>query len=101
MTMPADVESPMYVTASQEVRVAVAALGDLFAGARAVVVEAAGAWCVENLISAEAFPVGGGNPLPSAPVLITPARPAPSSARTLSATTETAPTATRRRRRRR
>src|SRR5215212_7624851 len=100
MTMPADVESPMYVTASQEVRVAGAALGDLFAGARAVVVEA-GAWCVESLISAEAFPVGGGNPLPSAPVLITPARPAPSSARTLSATTETAPTATRRRRRRR
>src|SRR5919199_6673232 len=100
MTMPNDVESPMYVTASQEVRESDAALGDEeVAGAAAVVGGAAGASSVESLISpAGAFSEGGGNPLPSAP--IAPARPAPSNARTLSATTAAAPAATRCRRRR-
>jgi len=104
--MPSDVESPMYATAWQEVRVAGAALGDtafgdLVACAGEVVDGAAGAWCVKSLISAGALAEDGGNPLLSAPVLITPPRPAPSSARTLSAATEATPAATRCRRRRR
>src|SRR5215212_6889418 len=87
--MPADVESPMYATASQEVWLSDAALGEEAAGAGAVVGGAAGASSVESLISS----VGtfsseiGGNPLP-VPMLITPARPAPASARTLSAPTK-------------
>src|SRR5918912_3817570 len=101
--MPNDVESPMYATASQEVLASDAALGEEVAGAGAVVggAAAADALSVESLISsAEAFPEGGGNPLPSAPMLITPARLAPSSAKTPSATTEAIPAATRCRRRR-
>src|SRR5215212_3010015 len=98
MTMPADVESPMYTTARQEVWVAGAAFGaaafdaaafgdlvleDFVACAGEVVGGAACAWCVEILISAGAFRAGGCIVLPSsAPGLITPARPAPSSART-------------------
>src|SRR5215207_11281240 len=116
MTMPSDVESPMYATASQEVRVAdaafgvaafgvaafgVAAFGDESAGTGAVVGGAAGAWSVWTLIAAVAIPEGGGDPLASAPMLITPARPAPSSARTPSAATEAIPAAIRRRRWRR
>src|SRR5918911_4979404 len=98
--MPNDVESPMYATASQEVRLSDAALGEEGAGDEAVG-GAAGASSVESLISpAGAFSEGGGNPLPSAPMLIAPARLAPSSARTLSATTEAIPAATRCRRRR-
>src|SRR5215210_8395978 len=95
MTMPADVESPMYATALQEVPVADAPLGDEVAGAGAVVGGAADAWSVESLISsAGAFSEGGANPLPSAPMLITPAawpvpaRPALASARTLNAPTK-------------
>src|SRR5215207_10328403 len=111
MTMPSDVESPMYATASQEVRVADAAFGvaafgdaafgDESAGTGAVVGGAAGAWSVWTLIAAVAIPEGGGDPLASAPMLITPARPAPSSARTPSAATEAIPAAIRRRRWRR
>src|SRR5215204_285324 len=111
MSMPSDVESPMYATASQEVRVAdaafgvaafgVAAFGDESAGTGAVVGGAAGAWSVWTLIAAVAIPEGGGDPLASAPMLITPARPAPSSARTPSAATEAIPAAIRRRRWRR
>src|SRR5215204_1619288 len=90
--MPNDVESPMYATASQEVRVSDATLGEEVAGVGAVVGgAAAGASSVESLISSPgAFSEGGGNPLPSAPRLFTPARPAPSSARTLSAPTKAA-----------
>src|SRR5215211_6466809 len=116
MTMPSDVESPMYTTASQEVRVAGAAFGDApfgdaaFGGSAlcdfvACVGEeeggAAGAWCVEILISAGAFARCDEPLSPSAPGPITPARPAPSSARTPSAATETTPAATRCRFRRR
>src|SRR5215210_8115047 len=87
--MPADVESPMYATASQEVRVADAALGDEVAGAGAGAGGAAGASSVESLISSSgAFSEGGGNPLPSVPMRITPARPAPANVRTLSAPTK-------------
>src|SRR5215211_2398004 len=111
MTMPSEVESPMYTTASQEVRVAGAAFGDaafddsafgdLFACAGVVMGGAAGAWCVEILISAGAFARCDEPLSPSAPGPITPVRPAPSSARTPSAATETTPTATRCRLRRR
>src|SRR5918992_2306368 len=105
MTMPSDVESPMYATALQEVRVADAAFGgaafgDESAGAGAVVGGAAGVWSVWTLIAAVAFPEGA-DPLGSALILITPAKPAPSSARTLSAATEAIPAAIRCRRWRR
>src|SRR5687767_239373 len=101
MTMPSDVESPMYTTASQEVRAAGAAfcdsgLDDSGARASAVVGGAAGAWRVESLISAGALAESDVEALlSSAPALITPARPTPSSARTLSAATETTPAAAR------
>jgi hypothetical protein len=72
MTMPADVESPMYATASQEVRGSVAALGNEVADAGAVVGGAADSWSMERLISSGDFSEGGDNPLLSAPMLITP-----------------------------
>src|SRR5215218_7091560 len=116
MTMPSEVESPMYTTASQEVRVAGAAfcdavfgdaafvgelaLDDFVACAGEVVGGAACAWCVESWISAGASPRGVVEPLPSSGP-ITPARPAPSTTRILSATTETTLAATHCRRRRR
>src|SRR5919199_848850 len=95
MTMHADVESPIYATASQEVRASDAALGDEVADAGAVVDGAADALSMESLISSVgAFSEGDGNPLLSAPMLIAPAawpaptRPAPASARTLNAPTQ-------------
>jgi hypothetical protein len=73
--MPSDVESPMYTTASHEVRVAGvascdsglceaafcesvfvdAALGDFVVRVGEESGVAAGAWCVESLISSGAF----------------------------------------------
>ena len=75
MTMPSDVESPMYTTAPHEVRVAGvafcasgfceavfvdaafcnAALGDFVVRVGEVSGVAAGAWCVDSLISSGAF----------------------------------------------
>src|SRR5919112_2379173 len=107
MTMPADVESPMYTTARQEVRVAVRvadlspgdevdlSLGDKIFGGESVVGGAVGASRVESLISAEASLEGGDGPLAAEPTPATPARPMTSSARTPSATTEVTPAATR------
>src|SRR4051794_9711439 len=87
--MPTDVESPIYATASQEVLVSDAALGDEVASSGAGEGGAEGASSVESLISSVgAFSESGGNPLSLAPVLITPDRPAPASARTLSAPTK-------------
>src|ERR687885_209057 len=95
MTMHADVESPIYATASQEVRASDAALGDEVADAGAVVDGAADALSIESFISSVgAFSEGGDNPLLSAPMLIAPAawpaptRPAPASAKTLNAPTQ-------------
>ena len=83
------------------VRVADAALDDEVSGDAAVVGGAAGAWCAEILISAGTLSERGGDPLPPAPMLITPAKPTTSSVRTLSAPTEATPAASRCRRRRR
>src|SRR5215210_7961513 len=96
--MPADVESPMYATASQEVRVADAALSDEeVAGSEAVVGgTASGVYSVEMLISSLGTSSEGcATSLSSAPMLITPARPATSSARTLSVAIEATPAANR------
>src|SRR5919202_3855598 len=94
MTMPADVESPMYATASQEVRVSDAAFGVEAADTGAVVGGAAGAWSMESLISSVgACSEGGDDPLPSASRLIIPAAwAAPARPVTASATTLNAPT---------
>src|SRR3954451_19438413 len=89
--MPNDVESPMYATVSQDVRVTDVGLGDEVAGAGEVLGGAAGALSVESLISSAGAFSEGDSPLPPAPMLIIPARLAPSSARRLSATTEAIP----------
>src|SRR5919202_806057 len=95
MTMPADVESPMYATPSQEVRVSDTAFGDEAADAGAVVGgAAAGAWSMESLISSVgAFSEGGDDPLSAVSRLIIPAAwAAPARPVTASATTLSAPT---------